>query len=123
MQPSPSSLRQLDEQGRGWLSQEQTAVALKEVNSKLTGAEREFLFRVGRLGYRLSVSLHFSSLHFMSFRFTSLHFSHWCPMVLQPRDLEESVSDPSCSRFLAYLKKLHVDARDIVKKGGGGPSE
>ncbi|BFZ09604.1 hypothetical protein BsWGS_12644 [Bradybaena similaris] len=37
---------QVDEQGRGWLSQEQTAVALKEVNGKLTGAEQQFLFRI-----------------------------------------------------------------------------
>ncbi|CAG5119035.1 unnamed protein product, partial [Candidula unifasciata] len=34
---------QADEHKRGWLSQEQTAAALKEVNSRLTGTEQEFL--------------------------------------------------------------------------------
>ena len=37
---------QVDDMNRGWLNAEDTAIALRGVNNRLTGEEEEYLYRV-----------------------------------------------------------------------------
>ncbi|RUS85989.1 hypothetical protein EGW08_006259, partial [Elysia chlorotica] len=114
----------VDDTNRGWLNAEDTAIALRGVNNRLTGEEEEYLYRIIELtGYSVSEGTDlklFSVLAALSHRISAL--DSWMKLMISEMDFKtlemktflcknlwDICVEPGCKRI--SLDQLIVELR------------